>query len=79
MIPEYLMAPGLKAIRPYLPVSSSWQLIQDTIFKTSTDTDPLLQLAIIAGVTMVISLLILPIRYRKNATSQPDIDVLTLL
>lgn len=79
MIPEYLMAPGLKAIRPYLPVSSSWQLIQDTIFKTSTDTDPLLQLAIIAGVTMVISLIILPIRYRKNATSQPDIDVLTLL
>ncbi|MEQ9763586.1 ABC transporter permease [Streptococcus sp. ZJ151] len=79
MIPEYLMAPALKAIRPYLPVSSSWQLIQDTIFKTSTDTDPLLQLVMIAGVSMVISLIILPIRYHKDAAPRPDIDVLTLL
>ncbi|MGT2833482.1 YhgE/Pip domain-containing protein [Streptococcus halotolerans] len=79
MIPEYLMAPALKAIRPYLPVSSSWQLIQNIIFKTSTDTDPLMSLMMIAGVTMVISLIILPIRYHKNADPRPDIDVLSLL
>lgn len=79
MIPEYLMAPALKAIRPYLPVSSSWQLIQDTIFKTSTNSNPLMPLLMLAGVSMLITLIILPIRYRKNAAPRPDIDILSLL
>lgn len=79
MIPEYLMAPALKAIRPYLSLSSSWQLIQDTIFKTSTNSNPLMQLLMLAGVSMLITLIILPIRYRKNAAPRPDIDILSLL
>lgn len=79
MIPEYLMAPALKAIRPYLPVSSSWQLIQNTIFKTTSEQDPLMQLAMIGGVSLAVILIVLPIRYHNNIKSKPDIDILTLL
>lgn len=79
MIPEYLMAPALKAIRPYLPVSSSWQLIQNTIFKTTSEQDPLMQLAMIGGVSLAVILIVLPIRYHNNIKSKLDIDILTLL
>lgn len=79
MIPEYLMAPALKAIRPYLPVSSSWQLIQNAIFQTSSDGNPLMQLVMIGGISLIIILVVLPIRYHKNAKPRPDIDILNLL
>lgn len=79
MIPEYLMAPALKTIRPYLPVSSSWQLVQNTIFDTTSDKDPLVQLALIAGAALLIVLIILPIRYRKNDHPHPDVDILSFL
>lgn len=73
------MAPALKAIRPYLPVSSSWQLIQNAIFQTSSDGNPLMQLAMIGGISLIIILVVLPIRYHKNAKPRPDIDILNLL
>lgn len=79
MMPEYLMAPALKAIRPYLPVSSSWQLIQDTIFKSNIDGAPVKQLVLIGVVSLSVVLVALPIRYRKDDSEVPDIDVLSLM
>lgn len=79
MMPEYLMAPALKAIRPYLPVSSSWQLIQDTIFKSNIDGAPVKQLVLIGVVSLSVVLVALPIRYRKDDSEVPDIDVLSFM
>lgn len=79
MMPEYLMAPALQAIRPYLPVSSSWQLIQDTIFMSTMHDAPVKQLVLIGVVSLSVVLVALPIRYRKDDSEVPDIDVLSLM